>query len=137
MYALSAHAGKHLLPIFAKLGYSLGRTQVRFAPLSGGDHAFTLGDTITIDPTIWNNSKPRAQLRLLAHEITHSAQFQRLGRIRTQLRVAWENLTNSLDELYDVPGALHRTPLKNLDVTDGRFTLEAIAEHVANHVKYP
>jgi hypothetical protein len=92
---------------------------------------------VTLDPAEWNASKPFPQLHLLGHEIAHSVQFERLGYVNTRLRIGFERLMNDEEELYDVPGKLMHVKLGALNVGDSRFTLEQIAEHIANHIRPP
>jgi len=139
MYGLSDEGTRLLRPTFDQLGYDLGKERFRFRPISasGNPEAYTDRNLVTIDPGEWNGLRPGRQLRLLGHEISHSVQFERLGYVNTRLRVGFERLLNNEEELYDVPGKLMHIKLGSLNVGDSRFTLEQIAEHIANHIRPP
>jgi hypothetical protein len=134
IFRLSPSGQERIGGIFKSLGYNLGNARIRFRPLDEGTHAYTEGDLITLDPGRWSSSLPYRQARLLTHELTHSVQFQRLGYWTVRVRETIEDYRYGLDS-YMVPGPLHRIPLSQLNVGDSRFTLEAIAEHVATQLK--
>lgn len=134
VFRLSPGASARLAPIFAQLGYDVASVRIRFAELPVGEHAYTDRNMVTVNPAHWNGAQNFRQAVLLAHEVTHSAQFAKLGYWRTRFRVSWEARWFG-DEVYDVPGELHRIrQLGSLNVVDPRFTLEAIAEHVSHQV---
>ena len=124
-------------PSFDHFSFDLTKVRVRFAPLMDGVRAYADGNLLTLDITHWNSLGPERQLRLLGHETAHSVQFEKLGYVKTRFRTGWEGWTNTHEELYDVPGKLHRIPLSQLDVVDSRFTLEAISEHIMHHIRVP
>jgi hypothetical protein len=134
VFRLSPGASARLAPIFTQLGYDVASVRVRFEVLEVGVHAYTDRNLVTVDPGHWNDAETFSQSRLLAHEVTHSAQFAKLGYWRTRFRVSWEARWFG-DEAYDVTGELHGIrQLGSLDVGDPRFTLESIAVHVSRFV---
>jgi hypothetical protein len=139
MFRLSDEGRRLLRPTFDQLGFGLDRARFRFRPISasGDPQAYTEGNLVTVDPTEWNASKPFPQLHLLGHEIAHSVQFDRLGYSYTRLRIGLERLWHSPDENYMVPGKLLRLKLGTFGVGDSRFTLEQIAEHIADQIRPP
>lgn len=87
-----------------------------------------LGDDVLINGTKWDAMSPRERIELMAHEITHSAQYDKLGYVGFLNRYRKE--TGRSDN-YIVPPELANTPIEEVDLTDPRYTLDQIAERVA------
>ena len=83
-YRLSQMALQALQPVFDNFGYDARRVTIAFgsSTSTGRSAAFTVGDSIIINRSAWEARTPLQQRELLAHEITHSVQYARLGKAR-------------------------------------------------------
>ncbi len=133
-YRLSALGLSRIAPLLRNSGYDVGRTLYRFSNLGDGVRGETDGNVVRLDTRRWNDLKASEQIRLLAHETAHAAQFHRLGYWSTRLRSVWESLKYGQDA-YNVPDALLDVPTDQLDIVDPLYALEALAEHVADYVR--
>lgn len=80
-YQLSPAAQAALGPIFERAwSFDVSKVTVHFGPVSKvGAAAMTFGNTVIIDRGVWNSYSQQERLALLAHEITHSVQFEKLS----------------------------------------------------------
>jgi hypothetical protein len=131
LYRLSPAAEVGLEQVFDKLGYDISGIVIQFGP-TFGNSAFTVGRVITVDADtwaqLWQTGGEKAQRELLAHEITHSIQYEKLGLDDFLVRYAKEH------PRYGVPGPFKAiTPggLKGFDVVDPRYSLDELADTVA------
>jgi RHS repeat-associated protein len=99
--------------------------------------AYTTNNDINIDADQWNNNmmsgNETANLDLLVHEATHSLQYSLMPLGLLEFGVRYSNEIIRSDSYNYSPSAqppLSNIPLRQLDVTDPRFTLDGIAEHV-------
>ncbi|MEP6652282.1 MAG: RHS repeat-associated core domain-containing protein [Myxococcales bacterium] len=132
-YKLSDAAVEELGPVFNQLGYDVSRVRVSTGGAWGMD-GFTLGDAVhlTTDSSHWS-------LGLMAHEITHSVQFD-LRPFYMAGRYTYEAASTAISglfggqgisEMYGPTSALSGTQLSTLDVFDTRVYLDQIADRVA------
>ena len=102
-----------------------------------GQSGITLGNRVYLDDSFQYRS-PYRQMKLLAHEITHSVQYRDLGKANFLERYA---VRYGQPDNYDVPIELWTVPTDQLSVTqagsylgqDGYrhdFTLDQIAERI-------
>lgn len=78
-YRLSTEAQAALGPIFERAwSFDVSKVTVHFGPTFGAA-AFAIGNTVIIDKGVWNSYSQQQRLELLAHEITHSVQFEKLS----------------------------------------------------------
>jgi hypothetical protein len=137
-YRLSAAGHQRLDRIFKPLGYDTNKA--RFVPQYGlRSPGETDANLIRLDPDDWAemaDPKQTEHARVLAHEMTHSAQFEKLGYWSTRGRIGLERLTYPMSN-YSPPDALYKIPLGSLNVGDPRFSLEQIAVRVSDSVKLP
>ena len=77
---LSASAARILGDYFSRM-YQIDVSSISlvFGNTWGAD-AYTIGYNVTIDKDVWNSYSPLAQMMLLAHEFTHTAQYVALDR---------------------------------------------------------
>jgi hypothetical protein len=136
-YALDPRAIDILSPIFkTDFHYDLSQVRLEFG-YTHGHPAFTLGDEVTLDQDEWNKTNERGRIKLLAHEITHSVQFERMGNThlvnfsftRFMYRYIREYYKN---DNYHIPGEIRKFSMSDLNVVDSHFTLDQIAEYVAD-----
>jgi hypothetical protein len=130
---LTPKAQELLNPIFRKFGYDLARAKITFEP--GVDTADTSGDHIRLNPDYWATTLDLKQMQILAHELTHSVQFQRLGTGGTLWRLGVESASHPFSDVYEVTDDLANTPLETLNPTDSRFTLEGIASRMEDFAR--
>jgi hypothetical protein len=130
-YVLSDSARRSLQPLFDSFGFDVSCVTVRFAPswrVGWKNDAYTLGDSITVNRNTWEGKGSVWRLGLLAHEVTHSVQYARLGYAGFLTRYGPEWFR---DRNYHVPPTLEAILLRLLDPVDRRFTLDQIANRVA------
>ncbi len=135
-YVLSDAARGRLGYAYRKFG-GIPDATIRFGSVVGGNAEtdFVKGRAvITIDRTAWVGAPEQIRMRTLAHEFVHPLQFQKLGRWNLIARNLGETLLNGPVDNYSVPDGLLDIPLEQLNIVDPRFSLEAIAEHVADYV---
>ena len=135
-YALSDAARARFAPAYSKIG-GIPDATIRFGSVTGGiaDTDFVQGRAIiTIDKSDWMAADERVRTRTLAHEFVHPHQYQKLGRWRLIGRNLAETVEYGPIEKYSVPDGLLDIPLERLNLVDPRFSLEAVAEHVADYV---
>ncbi len=138
-YVLSDLAKARLGPIFSQVGYDVNLTRVRFG-LTPKARAFAYGNTVTINPSYWNQAdlSDGDRLAMLAHEIGHSVQYQKSGKGYVLRRSFVEGITYSHDDLYgSMPDELLRNPIKDIDVVSEKYPLEALAERFAWAIRVP
>jgi hypothetical protein len=130
-YRLSAEARAELQPVFDNWGYDTSKARGSFGSRTStnGNAAFTLGDDIIINRDSWfrRAQDPQAQLRLLAHEVTHCVQYRDLGRVAFLARYATEYPRG---DNYIPPAKLINTRIEIVDHIDERYTLDQIAKRV-------
>lgn len=80
-YQLSPAAQAALGPIFERAwNFDVSKVTVHFGPVGKlGAAAMTFGNTVIVDRGQWNAATQQERLALLAHEITHSVQYERLS----------------------------------------------------------
>lgn len=105
-----------------------------------------LGYHVFIDTATWAKSTPTKRMRLLAHELTHVAQYYMLsamptidsfGFLRFDTRYALDVIThrgNGGRENYSMPGSLRNMTFSRVFLLDPRYTLDQLAERVAAEV---
>ena len=130
---LSKYAVPPLQSVFNHLGFDVTRGVFEFGQ-TGGAGAYTLGNTVIINGGIWKYARPHQRMRTLAHELTHSVQYEKLGFSGFLSRYYdsdefWRGRDN-----YRVPSDLAAIPMGALNVVDPRFTLDQIAERVASEL---
>jgi len=135
-YVLSTQGHARLDRIFKQFGYHTSRATIEFT--DGGPIGVTDGNHIYINRNAWESMNNTYQARLLAHELTHAAQFQQGGYWAIRIRTGLEKVEHWLpDDNYDISDKLMDTPLTRLNLIDSRNTLESIAERVAISVLLP
>jgi hypothetical protein len=120
--------GGHQCPILdtfvveGKKGYDLSKIEFQWGSTPEDVPAYTFGDKVTINKTWWDKASPLERLKLVAHEVTHSLQYDVLGvpAFLSRDKGEYERPDN-----YVWPGG----PIPT-DPTDPRFTLDQIAERV-------
>jgi RHS repeat-associated protein len=141
-------AGRNILRrTFDRYNFDVDQIKVIFKK-NLGQAGITLGNRVYLDDSFQYLS-PYRQMRLLAHEITHSVQYRDLGKANFLERyaVGYKQVDN-----YDIPTELWAVPTNKLSVTqagsylgqDGMrydFTLDQIAERIgvetASGLPYP
>jgi hypothetical protein len=79
-YKLSTEAKAVLGPIFDRTwGFDVSKVTVHFGPTGDGVAAFALGNTIIVNKGYWDQCSTQQRMSLLAHEMTHSVQYERLA----------------------------------------------------------
>ncbi|HEY2410267.1 MAG TPA: RHS repeat-associated core domain-containing protein [Polyangiaceae bacterium] len=118
----------HLDPIFDHFHLNLSRINIFIRPL-GHNNGQTFGTNIALNPNRLLDGFA-AVLETLAHELTHTVQILHYGdrgivddREDAELEL-WGT------DVYDVPEALERLSINQINPVDPRFTLEAIAARV-------
>ena len=134
-YVLSARARMALEPLFSSFRLDLN-TLVISTGGAFGNAGITFGRTILLQKSFGTGPTARlqGQLRLLAHEMTHSVQYARIGLPRFIVRYLGE-WRKSGGNPYGVPAALAAIPLASLDPIDGRFYLDQISDRVAAELR--
>jgi hypothetical protein len=130
-YVLAPAARARLQPLFARFPLDLGRLSLNMGG-AFGNAAITFKSTISLatDFGTGNTATFEAQLRLLAHEITHSVQYTRVGFFPFLVRYLREWRASKGDP-YGVPPALAGISLREVDPIDSRFYLDQIADRFA------
>jgi RHS repeat-associated protein len=125
-YRLSPDAIKRLQPVFNNFNFDLRQITLAFGgeTTTGGNQAFTVGNSVILNREVWQRLDPVAQRGLLAHEITHSVQYRELGKARFLARYAREF------PKYGVPPGLAKIPIGKLSAVDPGFSLDQIADRV-------
>jgi hypothetical protein len=129
-YTLSASAIAALDPTFkGKLGFDVSQVRIYFGFTGKGD-AYTLGNRVTIDRANWDKLSPRQMIRLLAHEITHSVQYEKIG--LTSFLNRYIGLSGEYYQKanYVVPGSLSTQAVGSFDIVDKNYTLDQIANRI-------
>ena len=145
-----ASAESVLAPLFKNnFNFDISKITFKFG-FTGTGAAITITNTVTLDQDSWNKLDPEGQRQVLAHEITHSVQYEHLNFARGGIlrgiglpmatmsflgRYVPTYIVKSYKENYDVPGDLKAIPLSKLDVLDTDYTLDQIAERVAHEIK--
>jgi hypothetical protein len=132
-YKLSPEAAELLGPVFKKFGFDPTTVEFRFGWTPKGVSAYTLGNDVTINPGVWGRTSGLGRLELVAHEATHSVQYQQLGYVGFLRRYIGEYNTGSN---YVVPGELKGTSMSAVNPIDSRFTLDQLAERSALEVRW-
>jgi len=133
-FELSLSARTNLQRAFDYEGtrYDLRRVRVIIEP-ANTRATFTLGDEIFMHSEHADPGKdPDDTKYVLLHEIAHCAQFDHLGIGPLKRRKGQETARYTKEGSYEIsrfPG-LGITPLELLDIVDGNYALEAIAERV-------
>jgi hypothetical protein len=129
-YVLNDQAKAALQSMFSTWGYDVNQVQFLFG-FTNGNAAVTVGNNVMISAASWetlHNQSPQAQLRLLAHEVTHCVQYRDIGIPSFWTRYGPEH---ERPDNYDPPPKLiekvAKEGVKNLNVTDARWTLDQIA----------
>ena len=135
-------ARKRLDPLLKQWGFETGDIRVVVKPLPRSGQAAVLGKHHRANVILLNESlftdfvDPKAAVEnTLLHETIHVLQERRLGKGAADRRSMVEEATYGSKGVYRVPPALQRIPLRHLDPTDWRFTLEAIAERVETELQ--
>jgi hypothetical protein len=130
LYRLNAEGLKRL-EVLRNFHYDFRKLRFTFSQLPEGVGGEAHGDLIVLD-TQWDTPlfSQDDQVGTLAHESTHSVQFDRLGTMRAILRQGWENLAAEASGVsaYHQPAELMNMSVHTLNPVDSRFTLESIAE---------
>jgi len=146
-FRLSPYAISVLKPIFDQYNFDLSQIEVdKVGILDHDTIGWTVGNTVHVDMDYWDESNNYGRLDLLAHEITHSVQYEQLGFVRFGLRYAAEFLDltpntsfaphagfNSAN--YDTFYINSVHPALNLEtLTNPMWSLDQIANYTAEHV---
>jgi hypothetical protein len=132
-YRLSAEGRQALRPLFDRFGYDVGRMQIQFDP--GVSSAETNRDLVIVNPRLWSARSDYGKLQVLAHEATHSVQFQKLGSAGVRWRLGTERVKNLFGDVYDVTDELANVPQTRMNPIDERFTLESLATRMEDFVR--
>jgi hypothetical protein len=81
---------------------------------------------VTVDTATWNGHNFNGKLGLLAHEITHSVQYDKIGYVEFGERYTPEFNGNHAN--YFLSQSLANTPIGKVDVVSNYYTLDQIAE---------
>jgi len=129
-YKLDSRMYEILYPVFDTLGYDISDVVIRFG-YTHGRPAFTVGDYVTLDEDAWAGMTSWERLGLLAHEITHSAQFEAYSD-KAPGAGARLFMSRYISEYpkYGVPPSLHNIDITKLNVLDSRWSLDQIADRV-------
>jgi hypothetical protein len=124
-----------LQPTFSHFRLDLDDIRLVVKPLNdAGDadpiHAKTYGGVIAIDTDYLATARPSDLFGTLAHEATHTVQIRALGRAAADARYMADVGRYGRFGQYDVPSALQRLSISQVNAVDKRFALEAIANHV-------
>jgi hypothetical protein len=132
-YRLNAEGQKALAPAFQHTGKDL--SEIRFLPgeIAGDVPGLTLGDTVRLDVDVWNASTSDYRLGLLAHEVTHTVQFDQIGAAEFGARYI-EEYALGPGSNYDLPNTLRQTPITEVNMVDRAYTLDQIAQRFAVEV---
>jgi RHS repeat-associated protein len=97
-----------------------------------GQGGITVGNNVTLDRLTWGNIQTSQRYHLLAHELTHVLQYARLdSAIGFLSRYAVEYPS------YGVPSELRAKPLSEIDPLDPNYSLDQLADTVADKVNPP
>jgi hypothetical protein len=132
-YTLSPEAAELLRPVFGSWGFDPSQAEFNFGWTPQGTAAYTVGNQVHINSDWWGEQTGLDRLALVAHEVTHSVQYQSLGYGSFLSRYAGEYNTG---ENYVVPGSLKATPIGQVDVVNSQFTLDQTAERSALEVRW-
>jgi hypothetical protein len=84
---------------------------------------------------LWSARSDYGKLQVLAHEATHSVQFQKLGSAGVRWRLGTERVKNLFGDVYDVTDELANVPQTRMNPIDERFTLESLATRMEDFVR--
>jgi RHS repeat-associated protein len=121
---------------FAELGYDVERTRVHVgdSDLNAGGYHRTFGDSVYLVGDAWQRLNDDEQLFTLAHEMTHSVQWDR-GASTFGSRYLYEEVRYGAYDQYNVPSSLsHLSSLSGFDVRSTGFTLDEIADSIAHSI---
>jgi hypothetical protein len=124
-YVLAPGARAALQRFYARFGLDLGRLTFSTGG-AFGQGGLTLGNTILLFREFGTRAYSE-QLRLLAHEMTHSVQYKLLGWVSFLLRYKRE-WSRSNGNPYGVPQPLEEIPIGEVDPVDPRFYLDQLAD---------
>jgi RHS repeat-associated protein len=125
MFALNAKTRAGLQPYFSQWGVSLDSVRIT---LTDNRYSRYIPETGIIELGMnWGGMDPTESDHTLVHELAHMAQYKKLGYGPAEMRFTAEG---SRPCLYSRPPALRSVPINMLNITDDRFTLEQIANHV-------
>jgi RHS repeat-associated protein len=138
-YELNKEARDLLGPIFkTHFNYDVSDVVINFGWTFGAD-AYTWGDYVVLNEDKWDNMTPRQRVKLIAHEIVHSVQYARYGNTSfinfSATRFLWRYRKEyGTAGNYIVPTALANMGIGSIDPIDKNFTLDQIAERIADEV---
>jgi hypothetical protein len=138
-YDLNKDARDLLNPTFkTHFNFDVSKITINFG-WTFGQAAYTWGNFIVLDEDTWDNMTPRQRVKLIAHEIGHSVQYDRFGNSSFINFSASRFLSRYAGEYgrsdnYTVPTALANTPIGSINPVDKSYTLDQIAERIADEV---
>jgi hypothetical protein len=125
-YRLSPRVYRDIQALFRE---DLGDITVTFTDVWGDAPSYTLWSTIFMDLEVWRAETEEQQFRSLVHEVTHCVQYERLGAWAFFQRYHTEHKRK---DNYDVPLWLSNTPVEQVDLVSSAFTLDQLAERMAD-----
>jgi hypothetical protein len=134
IHTLSSEARQELATVLDVLQLDPDRPRFVFG-FTAQASAFVVGRRVTLSARRWMALDARRQLALLAHELTHVAQYDALGRggiPRFLVRYFPEYHLNP--DTYRLPTELAALPLPQVDLLDRRYTLDQIAQRFSHEV---
>jgi hypothetical protein len=142
---LTPEATRILEPLFREaFGYDISRVSVRFGYTPRSVSAYTIGDRVTVNENYWKHATYKERLKTLAHEITHSVQYDRLDRIpiltrnwsrfEFLTRYFYEYATTPNEVNYSVPFGLEHAKIQDVDPLDPRYNYDQIADRTGQEI---
>jgi hypothetical protein len=131
-YTLSAAGVRYLQPFFDQWGPKVRYETFSFGFVAGNAPAYTLASHVTLDEYQWRDALPVDRLGLLAHEMTHTVQMDRIGVLAFLARYMGEHGSPSNYDIRDLAPEDLTGPFNPLDP---RYTFDQNAERTALQVQ--
>jgi RHS repeat-associated protein len=137
-YKINGQAKAILGPVFKQnFNFDISKVTFEFGWTPSGVAAYTVGNEVVLNEDKWDAMTPKERMHLVAHEMTHSVQYERFGNTSffnfSLSRFLWRYKKEyGRSDNYVVPGSLASTPVNQVDPVDKSYTLDQIAERVAD-----